>query len=299
MTEQLLATFSNQIADAIDAAAAAVVQVQGARRPASGVVFADDVVLTTAAALGRENGVTVRTPDGRNITAEIAGWDPATHLAVLRAPGLGVTPATASRSLPRVGHFAIAIARSWSNVVTATVGNIAVIGGPLPTGRGRAIEQIIRTTAPMHRGFAGGALVDAGRQVVGITTAAEIRGLGVVIPAAIAWKAAGDVLAHGHVTRGYLGLAGQPVQLPARQRTTVEAETALLVVAVTAGSPADAAGVMVGDLVTSFAGEPVDSPERLLELLVGDRVGRSVPLTVMRGGTSIDLSVTVGQRPAR
>ena len=83
-----LAAISDQLADAVASAAASVVQVQGRRRPASGVVYAPDTVVTTTRAIGREDGLTVRTPDGRTIEAELAGWDPATHLVALRVPGL-------------------------------------------------------------------------------------------------------------------------------------------------------------------------------------------------------------------
>ena len=296
MSENLLTSLSNQLADAVAAAAPSVVQVQGRRRPASGVVFAPDVVLTTGRAIGRDNGLTVRTPDGEAHEAQLAGWDPVTHLAVLRVPGLNMPAAIASPVPPRVGHLAIALGRSWSNAVTASVGNIAVIGGPLPTGRGRAIEEVIRTTAPMHQGFAGGAFIDTSGQVIGVATAAEIRGLGVVIPAAIAWKSAQDIVEHGQLKRGYLGVAGQPVRLPERQRTAGSEDTALLIVGLTPGSPADAAGLLVGDVLTAFDGTVIDSPDRLLELLVGDRIGRPARLQVLRGGAPLELTVTVGER---
>ena len=175
---------------------------------------------------------------------------------------------------------------------------MSVIGGPLPTGRGRAIDEVIRTTAPMHDGFAGGAFVDTSGRLTGIATAAEIRGLAVVIPAAIAWKTAADVLQHGRLKRGYLGLAGQPVSLPDRQRGTDGREQALLVVGVTAGSPADAAGLLIGDVMLDFDGHPVEAPEDLLDLLVGDRVGASVKVRVLRGGAIQELTVRVGERPA-
>jgi S1-C subfamily serine protease len=183
--------------------------------------------------------------------------------------------------------------------VTATIGNVAIIGGPLPTGPGRSIERIIRTTAPMHVGFAGGALADAAGQVIGIATAVEIRGLGVVIPADIAWKAAADVLEHGQVTRGFLGLAGQTVRLGAKQRGDDGPETALLVVGVVPESPADRAGFLVGDVLLAFDGVAIDSPERLLETLTRERVGTSVTARVLRGSTPSEFPVVVGERPAR
>lgn len=300
MAADLLVTaLSNQMADAVATAAASVVQVHGRRRPASGVVYADDLVLTTARALGREDSLHVRRHDGETFTADLAGWDPTTGLAVLRVGGLGVAPAALATAPVRVGHLALALARSWSNALTASAGIVSVIGGPLPTGRRRAIDEVIRTTAPMHEGFAGGAFIDTTGGLTGIATAAEIRGLGVVIPAAIAWQTAAAVLKHGGMKRGYLGLAGQPVRLPESQRSADGREQALLVIEVTPGGPAAAAGLLVGDLVLDFDRRPVGSPEELLDLLTGDRVDQPVQVRVRRGAAAVDLTVTVGERPPR
>ncbi|MGH9363154.1 MAG: S1C family serine protease, partial [Thermoanaerobaculia bacterium] len=194
---------------------------------------------------------------------------------------------------------ALAVARSWSNALTASAGIVSVIGGPLPTGRGRAIEEVIRTTAPMHDGFAGGAFIDVSGEVVGIATATTIRGLGVLIPSAIAWQTAATLLEHGRLRRGYLGIASQSVRLAERQRGAEGPEQALLVVGVTPGSPAEAAGVLVGDVLLELDGHPVEAPEDLLELLSGDRIGRGVPLRVLRGSDARELAVTAGERPAR
>jgi serine protease Do len=296
-TPSALTSFSNDLADAVAAAAPSVVQVHGRRRPASGVVYQQDVVVTSAKALGREDGLHVRRPDGTVLDAELAGWDPATGLAVLRVAQLGTDPLQASETAPRVGHVGMGLARSWSNNVTASAGIIAIIGGPLATGRRRAIEEVIRTTAPMHDGFAGGAFVDTTGRLTGIATAVEIRGLGVVIPARIAWQAAKSLLEHGRLERGYLGIAGQAVHLSETQRQAENREDALLVVGVTPGSPAAAAGVLVGDLLLDFDGHAIASPEDLLDLLAGDRVGRAVPLRTLRGTSSLTATVTVGKRP--
>jgi S1-C subfamily serine protease len=194
-----------------------------------------------------------------------------------------------------VGHLAVAIARSWSNAATASAGLVSVIGGPLATGRRRAIDEVIRTSAPMHDGFAGGAFVNTDGALLGIATASEIRGLGVIIPVSIAWKTVATLLEHGRMRRGYLGIAGQAARLPDPQRQD-ERQDALLVVGVTPGSPAALGGVLVGDLVLDFDGLPVASAEELLDLLLGDRVGRAIPLRVLRGTTIVQLSVTVGER---
>ena len=297
MTTDLLTTVSDQLADAVAAASPSVVQVQGRRRPASGLVYAENVVLTTVRALGRDDGLHVRCDDGRTLDAELAGWDPSTGLAVLRVADLGAKPIAPAAASPRVGHLALAVARSWSNVVTVSAGIVSVIGGPLPTGRRQAIDQVFRTTAPMHDGFAGGAFIDTSGGLLGIATAAAIRGLGVVIPTSIAWKTAATLLEHGSLKRGYLGLAGQRVALPESQQGGQGRDEALLVVGVTSDGPAAAAGVLVGDVLLEFDGHETSSPEQLLAQLFGAGVGRQVPLKVLRGGKVADLTVTIGERP--
>jgi S1-C subfamily serine protease len=293
---QVLTSFSNALADAVAAAAPSVVQVYGARRPATGVIHGADIVITTARALGREDDLHVRRADGTALDAQLAGWDPATGLAVLRVAGLDGAPIARAAVEPRVGHLALAVARSWSNALTASAGIVAVIGGPLATGRRRAIEQVIRTTAPMHDGFAGGAFVDTSGALLGVATSMTIRGTGVVIPAAIAWTAVASILEHGQVTRGYLGLAGQPVRLPEKQRTN-DRDTGLLVVGLTAGGPADAAGMLVGDIVLRADEHPIASPQELLDLLWTAAPGRTLQLDVLRGGSTASVPIVVGERP--
>jgi len=287
--------FSNQIADLVVRVAPSVVQVQGQGRPATGLVYSKDVVVTTARGVGRDEHPRIRRADGEVVNAETAGWDPATRVVVLKAPGLELPTLTAG-DLPRVGEFAIALARSWSNSITATAGLVSVIGGPLPTGRRRSIEQVIRTSAPMHEGFAGGALLGADGRLLGLTTAASIRGLGVVIPAGIAWKSAADLLERGTLKRGYLGIAAQPARVSEKQREAAGVDGGLLVVDVKAGTPADAAGLFVGDLLLALDGHALSSPDELFDLLVGDRVGGSVALKVLRGTAVADVVATVAER---
>jgi S1-C subfamily serine protease len=293
----MLTRLSNDLADAVSAAAPAVVQVQGRRRPASGVIHGDGVIVTTARALGREDRLKVRGPGGEVFDAELAGWDPTTGLAVLRAAGLKQPVLPAGDANARTGQIGIALARSWSNAITASAGLVAVIGGPLATGRRRSIEQVIRTTAPMHDGFAGGAFIGPDGRLLGIITAAEIRGYRVVIPAKIAAASVASVLEHGRSTRVYIGIAGHPVQLSGNQRQA-DRESALLVVGVTPDSPAAAGGILVGDVILDVDGKPVSAPEDLLDLLFGHPAGRPVALRILRGTTIVTVSVTPTERPA-
>ena len=296
MTNLSLASLSNELADLSAAHAPSVVQVLGARRPASGVIHGPDTIITNARALGREDGLHVRVNDADPTEADLAGWDPATGIAVLRTRAkLEIAPPGIATSEPRVGQIVLALARSWSNALTASAGIVAVVGGPLRTGRRREIPRVIRVTAPMHDGFAGGALFDAAGLLTGITTAAVIRGFGVAIPASIAWTAAHQVLTVG-TSRGFVGVAVQPVQLTGAQRTEGR-ERGLLVVGVTSGSPAEAAGVIVGDILLQFGDKPTESSEDLLDRLTGDLIGQKVQVRTLHGGVPRDVEVTVAGRP--
>jgi S1-C subfamily serine protease len=149
----------------------------------------------------------------------------------------------------------------------------------------------------MHDGFAGGAFVDSGGGLIGISTARSIRGFGVVIPASIAWKAAAHVVEHGRTKRGYLGIAGQSVKLPEQHRGGTASERGVVTLAVTPGGPAAKAGVLIGDVLLAIDGTAIESPEDLLDLLTTIGAGRSARLQLLRGGALTELNVNIGERP--
>ena len=291
----MLTDFSTQLADIVEAAASRVVQVRAGGRAASGIVYQSGLVLTTGRVVGRAEQAEVRASDGRVHAAEIAGWDPASRLVLLKVPDLSATPFAAG-SLSRVGSIAVALGRSFSNSLTATAGLVSVIGGPLPTGPRRQLEQVIRISAPVHDGFAGGAVLGADGSLIGVATAAAIRGLAVVIPAGIAWSAAEAMVERAGTRRGYLGIAAQPVRVPERQRAGAAGDAALLVVGVKDESPAAQAGLLVGDVLVALDSVTLASPEDLVDLLAGDRVGRPLTMRVLRGGSPVDVQVTPGER---
>ena len=297
MATSTLGALSNDLADLTAAGAASVVQVSGARRPASGIVHGADTIITTARAIGREDGLQVRLPDDTTADADLAGWDPSSGIALLRSRApLNLAPPAVSNEAARTGQVALALARSWSNVITASAGIVAVVGGPLRTGRRRQLERVIRITAPLHDGFAGGAVFDASGTLFGIATAAQIRGYAVVIPASIAWAAAAQLLVSGTPRRGFIGVAVQAVELPQSQRAAGR-ERALLVIGVTQSGPAESAGVNVGDLILEVDGKPLASSEELLDHLGGRKAGETIVLSTLRGGTARDVSIVVGERP--
>jgi S1-C subfamily serine protease len=289
--DRMLTDISSQLADIVDAVAPSVVQVRAGGRASSGLVYRQGLVLTTGRAVGRDEHPEVRDSDNRAFPAELAGWDPHSRLVLLSVPALAA-PAVAPGAAPRVGNLVLAIGRSLSNNVTASAGIVSVIGGPLPTGRRRQLDRVVRISAPVHDGFAGGAVVGADGSLIGVATAAAIRGLPVVIPADIAWNAAQAITERATARRGYLGIAAQPVRVPERQQAGHGRPDALLVVGVKDGSPAADAGLLVGDLLLALDDVTLSSPEELIDLLVSDRVGRPVSLKLLRGTSPLTVQVT-------
>jgi S1-C subfamily serine protease len=292
-----LSSLNETLAGALDRAAASVVQVQGHRRRAAGVVFAPDLVLAPAAALD-DDVATVRVAGGATHEGAVLGRAFSVGLAVARVSGLALTPLEVADE-PRVGHLAIVVGRTWSGGVMATVTNVAVIGGPLRTGRATQIDRVIRLAQPPHGALTGGALIDGTGRALGAVTGTAIRETTVVIPSAIAWAVGQRIVAEGGTRQGYLGISSSPVRLPAGQRGDRQQSDGLLVSGVVDASPAARAGVLVGDVILAFDGTVVDEPEALLTLLRGERIGRPVALTVLRGGELRDIQVTVGERERR
>jgi S1-C subfamily serine protease len=296
-TTQLLRALSNQMADAVEHIAPALVLVNGRQRqPASGIVYAQDLVLTADHVLEREEDLTIQTHDGRTLSAQFVGRDLATDLAVLRVADLGNTVATASDEQARVGQLTLAVGRTPGDGPMASVGIISTVGGPLRTGRGVALERYIRTDAIPYPGFSGGPLVDTQGAVIGVLTTGLINGVALAIPIAIAKNIAETLTKQGYIKRGYLGISSQLVHLPAAQRAGRSQEAGLLIIKVDENSPAQSGGVLVGDILVGLDGHAISDAEDLQLLLAGDRVGKTIPVEVVRGNALQTLQVTIGQR---
>ena len=294
-----LTDFSTALADLVTTASNSIVQVRGGRRPISGVAHGSDTILTSARALGREDKLGITLPNGDVIAVQLAGWDPATGLAVLRsASPLSLPSPVVSADEPRAGELAVPVARSWSNAITASPGFVATVGGPLRTGRRRQIARVFRITSQVHDGFTGGGVFDATGRLTGVSTAAAIRGYAVCIPASLAWEAAQRALTAGTPSRGFIGIGIQPVSLPQFQAPSGR-EQALLVTNVLPESPAHSAGLLVGDLLLDFDGQPLAEAADLLDRLGTTPVGQTVTVKLLRGSAEQSLEITVAARPTR
>ena len=295
-------SLSNEIAAAVEKAAPSIVQVHGRRRVTAGLVIADNLIVTPAATDDDTVAILAGDPStplgAGNQTSEgaVLGRIGNMGLTVVRVEGLN-RPALAAAQEPTPGHLGVAVGRTWSGGVMATLAPIAVVGGPLRTGRTGSIDRVIRIQQSPHGAMNGGALINAAGQALGIITSLAIRGTTVVVPASIAWAAAAKVASEGGVKQGFLGVSSMTVSLPDRQRAGRSQASGLLISQVAANSPAESGGLLVGDVIVGFGGEAIEDAESLVPRLRGKKVGTAVPITVIRGAAAVDVTVTVSERP--
>ncbi len=177
-SSDLLAALSDGMADAVENVGRSVVRVNGRRRrPASGVVYGPEMVLTASHALEREEDLTVGVGDGRTLPARFVGRDSATDLAALRVESLDVAAATPSEGAARIGQLVLAVGNPGRGEgPRASLGVVSSVGGPMRTWRGTRLERYIQTDATPYPGFSGGPLIDARGNVLGVMTTGLARG---------------------------------------------------------------------------------------------------------------------------
>lgn len=299
-SSSLLVGVSNELADAVERAGAGVVTVDARRRhPATGIVWtADGLIATANHVVERDEEIEIGLPDGRTAAAALVGRDPGSDLAVLRVEASDLTPLDRSEGEPRVGHLALAIGRPGPSGAMASLGAITAIGGPLRFRGGGALERYVRADVAMLPGFSGGPLVDSAGRLIGLNSSTLGRAGQLTVLAESIDATLATLLQHGRVRRGYLGVGAQGVQLPDALARALDngQEQGLLIVSVESGGPADAAGLMLGDVILAIDGEAVGQVEQLQERLTGDRVGKSVPVRIARGGEPREIGVTIGER---
>lgn len=299
MSQNVLVELSDALAEAAEKAGKATVLVNGRRRmPASGIVYAADLILTADHVLEREEDIKVVLAEGAEVAAKVVGRDAGSDLAVLRLEQSAAIVAEATPSPARLGQIALALGRPSPDGLEASLGTVSAIGGPIRTGRGGMLERYIRTDSISYPGFSGGPLVAADGTVLGINTSGLARGAAITVPTDIAWRTADTLVKHGRIRRGYLGIRSQPVELPGVSQKALKREqtTGLLIVGVENDSPASRGGLIIGDILVGVAGAPVLHHDELFARLDGDVVAKSTPVEILRGGQPQILNVQIGER---
>jgi S1-C subfamily serine protease len=293
-----LTAFSHHAAALVERGAGSIVAVHGGgRRSSSGIHWRPGIVVTAEEALERDDDIKLTLPGGRVVEASLAGRDPTTDIAVLRFQPDGLAPAqTADAGSLRAGHVVLAIGAEQGTPI-ASLGIVAVAGGAWHSRRGGAIDSLIRLDMRMSAAAQGGALLDTQGRVVGMAVLGPRRRV-LAIPTATIDRVVDQLVAKGHVFRGYLGAGLQPVRLAGAADAASPAGSGrgILVVSLDPDGPAARAGLMVGDIVTAWNAQAVDRVREVMRLLGPESVGRTVDLGLLRGGAAAALKIVIGER---
>lgn len=307
----LLDAYSSTVVRAVARVAPAVVNIDvkqrataAARRGArevsgngSGfVITPDGFILTNSHVVHDASAMTVNLPDGREYPARLTGDDPDTDLAVIRidAPQLTHVRLADSENL-RVGQLVIAIGNPLGFEASVTAGVISALGRSMHAQSGRLIDNIIQTDAALNPGNSGGPLVNSAGEVVGINTAMirPAQGICFAIASNTAKLVAGWLITDGKIRRSYIGVAGQNVPIHRRiaRFYSLPLATGVLVVSVEKNSPAERAGLREADLIVAFNSQPIGSVHDLHKVLVGEQIGVSGSVTVIRHTEKLELPI--------
>lgn len=294
-----LLDFSNELANTIERTGQSIISVlEGGRAGVSGTVWRKGTAIAVAHTVHGLDEVTVILPSGTETKATVTARDSGTDIAILQlAPD--VSPATiADDSRIRVGEIVLSIGRRGTEGLSATHGIVSAIGGPWRTSTGARVDRWLRLDLNPFPGFSGGPVVNAGGEVIGMSTSGPGRSAAVV-PASTVNRIVDQLLKQGHTVRGYIGVGLQPVAFPedAWKALGINSGRGLLITAIAPSSAAEEAKLTLGDIIVTVDGKVLSSGTGLQWLLDAETVGKSILIGVVRGGQLLNIPVTIREKP--
>jgi S1-C subfamily serine protease len=296
-------------ADALDAYSAVVTAVARAVLPSvaslvvrsrrgdgggsASVITPDGYMLTSAHVVASVGSAQATFTDGTTVTADIAGRDVLSDLAVLKARGTVPAPVTMGRAEDlQVGQLVVAVGNPLGLAGSVTAGIVSGLGRSLPTRAGRVVDEVIQTDAALNPGNSGGVLADGRGRMVGVSTAVAGVGLGLAVPINDSTHKIIAALMHtGRVRRAWLGIAGAHIPVPPAVAAKIGTTHGLQIASVVVGSPAAEAGLRGGDIVVSVDSHNVVTATAIQRLMVEDAIARRIEMTVWRNGALVDVFV--------
>jgi S1-C subfamily serine protease len=296
MTTDPLEQLSEALAERLAAASPFVVAIRTGRRDYSGILWRDDVVVTSEQILPDTSDFTILRA-GTNVAARLAGRDGGTNVAALRlSQGLGglLPPVEAT---PRAGSLALIVGADSNGAPTGRLGMVHATGPAWNSEAGGRIDSLLRLDSRLAADE-GGPVLTLGNKLIGMSTAGPRR-RALVIPAATIDRVLGPLLSEGRVPRGWLGVGLQHVAVPERMRDAAGRDAGMMVVGLASGSPAEQAGVLPGDIILEVDGRQTGRARGLATSLLPDRIGQPATLKLIRAGEVRMVTVTLGARPAK
>ncbi len=305
---QLLDTYSQTVAAVVNRVAPSVVNIRvisGERGQGSGsgfVIAPDGFILTNSHVVHGARELEVTLHDARTLPARVVGTDPDTDLAVIR-----VDPATetlphvrlADSARVRVGQIAVAVGSPYGFQQTVTAGIVSALGRTMRADSGRLMDDILQTDAALNPGNSGGPLVNSAGEVIGVNTAVILPAQGIcfAIASNTAQFVAAWLIKEGRIRRSSIGVAGQNVPLHPRvvRFHQLPVERGVSIASVEPGSPAERAGLRVGDVIVGFKGRPLGTIDELHKYLIASEIGVPSPVMVLRGTEKHFVVVTPGE----
>ena len=292
---------SSESASAIEKVGATVVAVHARRRiPASGVHWRPGIVVTADHALERDEEISVTLPDGRTTVGTLAGRDHSTDVAILKIESVDLpVPEIGDITTLKVGQWVLAAGRTSEGGARASLALVGVVGPAWRTWRGGVLDHTVRLDRNLHPNLSGGPTVDDQGRLLGINTSGFSRYTAVVIPASTVERVATELEKKGRIGRGYLGVGMQPVRLPRKFRELSKAgsETGIMIMRVEPESPAERAGLTLGDVLIALDETSVRDIDDVQAYLTGEHIGKSVKASIIRGGALAEVVIVVGERP--
>ena len=289
-----LTDLSSQLSSAVERASQFVVAIRARRRiPSSGIIWRDGLIVSASHTVRRDGTVTVSLPAGDSVDATVVARDPETDLVILRADGLPAPAPRASSNESSVGSLVLAVGRP-GRTTTASFGIVSATIDGWRSQQGRRIDGVLRLDLSVYDGFSGGPLVSASGGVIGLNNSALAGGAAAALPASVIDSVVDALLSRGHVSRPYLGVAVHPVALSAAAvgRLKLDRADGLVVLSVADDTPAESAGILVGDVLLEIAGTPLAKPADLFDALLATKAGQSTSIRLVRGSDMKTLNVT-------
>jgi len=296
-----LVNLSNKLAETVERAAASIVAVHARRGiGSSGLAWGDNLILTSSEGVRAEEGIKVALPDGRVTTSRLRGRDSGTDLAVLETEASGLQPLEfADDAALKAGQLALAVGRTANTGPIASFGIISGVSGEWKTWRGGKLDPFVRLDISAYPTLSGGAALNADGYLIGLISTGLSRSSVFAVTRATIDRIAGKLSQQGYVSRGFLGVALQPVALPPHLKQTLAQDAGIMLLAIEPEGPAAAGGLILGDVLLAGDGQSLAEPEALAELLERTPAGQIVKFKLLRAGELQDLDVRVGERPSR